>query len=101
MAYEHRNRCGDVYVLQASQTRTGKPRYYFGRKLTGILPVRLTCQTSWSGSWSTSEKRAFTSSFERLRNWRARPGSSTASSARDIPPRPTHGAAADSGSRMR
>jgi hypothetical protein len=35
MAYEHCNRCGDVYLLQAGQSRTGKPRYYFGRKLTG------------------------------------------------------------------
>jgi hypothetical protein len=35
MAYEHRNRRGDVYLLQAGKTRTGKPRYYFGRKLTG------------------------------------------------------------------
>lgn len=34
MAYEHRNRRGDVYLLQAGKTRTGKPRYYFGRKLT-------------------------------------------------------------------
>ena len=35
MAYKHRNRRGDVYLLHAGQTRTGKPRYYFGRKLTG------------------------------------------------------------------
>jgi hypothetical protein len=35
MAFEHRNRRGDVYLLQAGKTRTGKPRYYFGRKLTG------------------------------------------------------------------
>ena len=35
MAYEHRNRRGDVYLLQARQSRTGKRRYYFGRKLTG------------------------------------------------------------------
>ena len=35
MAYEHCNRRGDVYLLQASKTRTGKRRYYFGRKLTG------------------------------------------------------------------
>ena len=35
MAYEHRNRRGDVYLLQAGKTRTGKLRYYFGRKLTG------------------------------------------------------------------
>ena len=35
MAFEHCNRRGDVYLLQAGKTRTGKPRYYFGRKLTG------------------------------------------------------------------
>ena len=35
MAYQHCNRRGDVYLLQAGTTRTGKPRYYFGRKLTG------------------------------------------------------------------
>lgn len=35
MPYQHCNRRGDVYLLQAGQTRTGKPRYYFGRKLTG------------------------------------------------------------------
>ena len=35
MAYEHCNRRGDVYLLQSGKTRTGKPRYYFGRKLTG------------------------------------------------------------------
>ena len=35
MAYEHRNRRGDVYLLQSRRTRAGKPRYYFGRKLTG------------------------------------------------------------------
>ena len=35
MAYQHRNRRGDVYLLQAAKTRTGKRRYYFGRKLTG------------------------------------------------------------------
>ena len=35
MAYQHRNRRGDVYFLQAAKTRTGKRRYYFGRKLTG------------------------------------------------------------------
>ena len=37
MAYQHRNRRGDVYLLQATKTRTGKRRYYFGRKLTGEL----------------------------------------------------------------
>ena len=35
MTYSHRNRCGHVYWLQRAKTRTGKPRYYFGRKLTG------------------------------------------------------------------
>ena len=35
MAYERCNRRGDVYLLQAGKTRTGKSRYYFGRKLTG------------------------------------------------------------------
>ena len=35
MAFQHRNRRGDVYLLQAARTRTGKRRYYFGRKLTG------------------------------------------------------------------
>ena len=35
MAYEHRNRRGKVYLLQAGKTKTGKTRYYFGRKLTG------------------------------------------------------------------
>ena len=35
MAYEYRNRRGDVYLLQAAKTRTGKRRYYVGRRLTG------------------------------------------------------------------
>ncbi|MCH7725715.1 MAG: hypothetical protein IH991_04435 [Planctomycetes bacterium] len=35
MAYEHCNRRGDVYLLQAGKARTGKPHYYFGRKLIG------------------------------------------------------------------
>ncbi|MFT5527324.1 MAG: hypothetical protein ACI9HK_005306 [Pirellulaceae bacterium] len=35
LAYKHTNRRGDVYLLQVGKTRTGKPRYYFGRKLTG------------------------------------------------------------------
>jgi len=35
MAYEYRNRRGDVYLLQVAQTRTGKRRYYLGRRLTG------------------------------------------------------------------
>lgn len=35
MAYEHTNRCGETYYLQAGKpTKTGKPRYHFGRKLT-------------------------------------------------------------------
>jgi hypothetical protein len=32
---EYKNRKGDTYYLQAGKTRTGKPRYWFGRKLTG------------------------------------------------------------------
>lgn len=35
MAYQHCNRRGDVYFLQAAKTRTGKRRYYFARQLTG------------------------------------------------------------------
>ena len=35
MAVEHVNRKGDRYYLQSGKTRSGKPRYYFGRKLTG------------------------------------------------------------------
>jgi len=35
MPVEHVNRCGDKYVLQAGKTKTGKPRYWFGRKLSG------------------------------------------------------------------
>ncbi len=35
MTYQHCNRRGDVYLLQSGKTKTGKPRYYFGRKLTG------------------------------------------------------------------
>lgn len=35
MAYRHFNRRGGVYLLQSGKTKTGKPRYYFGRKLTG------------------------------------------------------------------
>jgi len=36
MAFQHRNRRGDVYFLQTCRrTRPGKPRFYFGRKLTG------------------------------------------------------------------
>jgi hypothetical protein len=34
MTYSHRNRCGHVYWLQRAKTRTGKPRHYFGRKVT-------------------------------------------------------------------
>jgi len=33
MAMEHVNRKGDTYYLQQGTTKTGKPRYYFGRKL--------------------------------------------------------------------
>jgi hypothetical protein len=35
MVYQYCNRRGDVYLLQAGRTRTGKPCYYLGRKLTG------------------------------------------------------------------
>jgi len=35
MPVEYTNRSGDVYHLQAGITRNGKPRYWFGRKLTG------------------------------------------------------------------
>ena len=35
MALEYKNRNGDVYYLQAGRTRTGKPKYYLGRQLTG------------------------------------------------------------------
>ena len=34
-AVEYTNRKGDTYYLQAGKTPTGKPRYWFGRKLTG------------------------------------------------------------------
>jgi hypothetical protein len=32
---EYENRMGDIYYLQEGKTRTGKPKYYTGRKLTG------------------------------------------------------------------
>ncbi len=35
MAFEYVNRKQDRYYLQAAKTRTGKTRYYFGRKMTG------------------------------------------------------------------
>jgi len=35
MAFEYVNRKDDRYYLQAGKTQAGKPRYYFGRKLTG------------------------------------------------------------------
>jgi len=35
VAFEYRNRREDVYLLQARKGQRGKPRYYFGRKLTG------------------------------------------------------------------
>ena len=35
MAFEYVNRKDDRYYLQAGKTPTGKPRYYFGRELTG------------------------------------------------------------------
>lgn len=34
-ALAHENRIGVVYYLQEGKTRTGKPKYYAGRKLTG------------------------------------------------------------------
>jgi hypothetical protein len=34
-ALPYENRMGDVYYLQEGKTRTGKPKYYTGRKLTG------------------------------------------------------------------
>ena len=41
MAIEYVNRKGDRYFLQAARTKTGKPRYYFGRKLQGTPLERL------------------------------------------------------------
>jgi hypothetical protein len=35
MAFQHKNRFGDVYFLQAGRTKTGKPKYYFAKKMTG------------------------------------------------------------------
>ena len=34
MPFEHRNRRGDTYLLQARFSGSGKPKYYLGRKLT-------------------------------------------------------------------
>lgn len=34
-ACQHTNRRGNTYYLQAGRTKTGKPRYYMGRKVTG------------------------------------------------------------------
>lgn len=34
MTIEYRNRFGDTYFLQAGKTKTDKPKYYFGKKLT-------------------------------------------------------------------
>lgn len=34
-AYQHTNRRGETYYLQAGKTKTGKPRYYMGRKISG------------------------------------------------------------------
>jgi hypothetical protein len=31
---QYTNRLGDVYFLQAGKTKTGKPKYYFGKKVT-------------------------------------------------------------------
>jgi len=33
--YEYRNRKGDLYLLQQTESKTGKPRYYFGRNMKG------------------------------------------------------------------
>ncbi len=33
MAFEYVNRRGDTYYLQQGKTKTGKPRYYFGRTM--------------------------------------------------------------------
>jgi hypothetical protein len=35
MSVQYTNRRGDVYHLQEGKTKTGKPKYYFGKKLTG------------------------------------------------------------------
>jgi len=35
VALEYTNRRGDIYFLQEGKTRTGKPNYYMGRKITG------------------------------------------------------------------
>ncbi|MEI8372902.1 MAG: hypothetical protein WCJ35_08715 [Planctomycetota bacterium] len=35
MTLEYTNRKGDVYIPQAGKTKTGKPRYWCGQKLTG------------------------------------------------------------------
>ena len=35
MTVQYTNRNGDVYLLQAGKTKTGKPRYWCGKKLTG------------------------------------------------------------------
>jgi len=35
VALEYTNRGGDIYFLQEGKTRTGKPNYYMGRKITG------------------------------------------------------------------
>lgn len=35
MALEYTNRKDDIYILQAGKTKTGKPRYWCGQKLTG------------------------------------------------------------------
>ena len=64
---EYTSRKGDTYILQAGQTRTGKPHWWFGRKLTGtpveVLPAgyevlrvpvgaRSSCRSSTGGSQS-------------------------------------------------
>lgn len=36
MAMEYVNRKGDTYYLQQGKTKTGKPKYYFGRRLSAV-----------------------------------------------------------------
>ena len=36
MVMEYVNRKGDTYYLQQGKTKTGKPKYYFGRRLTAV-----------------------------------------------------------------
>lgn len=36
MVMEYVNRKGDTYYLQQGKTKTGKPKYYFGRRLSAV-----------------------------------------------------------------